>query len=81
MKTDLSIEFKFYLSNQKELVEKYRGKFLVIRGEKVVGDFDSFEDALNNSQKEFDLGTFLIQECLPGEENYTQTFHTRAIFA
>ncbi|MCK9209955.1 MAG: DUF5678 domain-containing protein [Ignavibacteriaceae bacterium] len=81
MKSDLSIEFKFYLSHQKELVEKYKGKFLVIKGEKVVGDYDSFENALDHSQKNFELGTFLIQECLPGEENYTQTFHTRAIFA
>jgi hypothetical protein len=26
------------------------------------------------------LGTFLIQECQPGDENYTQTFRTRVIF-
>ena len=77
----LEKEFKYYLDNQKELVKKYSGKFLVIIGEKVVGIYDSFEDALDDSQKKFELGKFLIQLCLPGEDSYTQTFHTRAIFA
>lgn len=81
MAHDLNREFKFYQSHQKDLVEKYNGKFLVIKDLKVVADFRSFEEALEYSQKEFELGTFLIQECLPGEDNYTQTFHTRAIFA
>ena len=77
----LEKEFKYYLAHQKELVKKYNGKFLVIIGEEVVGNYESFEEALAESQKKFKLGTFLIQQCLSGEDNYTQTFHTRAIFA
>ncbi len=77
----LETEFKYYLSHQEELVEKYNGKFLIIIGEKVVEFYDSFEEALFNSQSKYQLGTFLIQQCVLGEDNYTQTFHTRAIFA
>ncbi len=77
----LEREFKYYLANQKQLVEKYLGKYLVIIGEEVVGVFDTFESALEESQKKFELGKFLIQQCLPGEDSYTQTFHTRAVFA
>jgi hypothetical protein len=77
----LEQEFKYYLANQKELVEKYNGKFLVIIGEEVVSSYDSYEDALFDSQKKYEIGKFLIQQCLPGEDSYTQTFHTRAIFA
>lgn len=77
----LNKEFQYYVSHQQELVEKYNGKFLVIIGEEIVGVYDSFEDALAESQKKYELGTFLIQQCLPGEDSYTQTFHTRAIFA
>lgn len=76
----LEREFKYYLSHQKELVKKYNGKFIVIVGEEVVGAYDTFEKALVESQDRFESGSFLIQECLPGEEAYTQTFHTRAIF-
>lgn len=77
----LEKEFKYYIANQKELVKKYNGKFLVIIGEEVVSSYDSYEEALSESQKKYELGKFLIQHCLPGEDSYTQTFHTRAIFA
>ena len=77
----LEKEFQYYLDHQKELVEKYNGKYLVIIEDKVVAFYDSFEDALAESQKKYQVGTFLIQQCLPGEDNYTQSFHTRAIFA
>jgi len=77
----LEKEFKYYIAHQKELVAKYNGKFLVIIGEEVVGNYDSYEEALSESQKKYAIGTFLIQQCLEGEDSYTQTFHTRAIFA
>ena len=77
----LEKEFQFYLAHQKELLVKYEGKFIVIIGDEVVGSYDSFEEALSTSQEKYQMGTFLIQQCLPGEDSYTQTFHTRAIFA
>lgn len=77
----LEKEFKYYIDNQTELVEKYQGKFLVIKGENIVDVYESFEEAVIEAQKKYDLGTFLIQQCLPGEDSYTQTFHTRAVFA
>ena len=77
----LENEFKYYIAHQKELVNKYNGKFLVIIAEEVVGAYDSYEHALSESQKKYEMGNFLIQQCLPGEDSYTQTFHTRAIFA
>lgn len=77
----LEKEFKYYLSSQAELVSKHLGKFLVIKDESVIGVFDSEIEAYNDSVKKFELGTFLIQECLPGKDNYTQTFHSRIVFA
>jgi len=77
----LDKEFKYYLDNQSNLLKKYNNRFVVIMNEKVVGDYDSFEQALSQSmEKKYKLGTFLIQECTAGEEAYTQTFHSRAIF-
>jgi len=77
----LQEEFQYYIDNQNELVKKYKGKFIVIIGKQVVDSYDTFEDAVIESQKKYTLGTYLIQECMPGEDNYTQTFHTRAVFA
>ncbi len=76
----LKDEFDFYIKNQEELVGKYKGKFLVIKGQKVIGVYDSEIDAYTRTVEKEELGTFLIQECQPGQENYTQTFRTRVIF-
>jgi hypothetical protein len=77
----LEKEFKYYVAHQNALVKKYRDKFLVIRGERVVDTYDTFEDALLTSQKKYKLGTFLIHLCQPGADNYTRRFPSRVKFA
>lgn len=76
----LENEFQYYIDNQSELVEKYKGKFLVIKEQSIIGVYDSEIEAYTETVKKEELGTFLIQECQPGEENYTQTFRTRVVF-
>jgi hypothetical protein len=77
----LEKEFKYYLENQQELVKKYNGKYLVIRDNDVIGAYDKESDALFKSEEKYPLGTFLIQKCTPGDEAYTQTFHSKVLFA
>lgn len=73
-------EFQYYLDNQKELVKKYNGKFIVIVGEAVFGAFDTRAEAIQEAIKEHKLGTFLVQQVEKGKDSYTQTFHTRVAF-
>ncbi|MCK9426370.1 MAG: hypothetical protein M0Q21_10060 [Ignavibacteriaceae bacterium] len=80
MKHDLSIEFKYYLDHQDKLVEKYNNKFIVIKNQEVIGAFNSTTEAYEETRKEHELGTFLIQHCLPGKNSYQQTFHSRVVF-
>lgn len=77
----LEKEFQYYIDNQEKLLKAYNGRFIAIVGEQVVGDYDSFEQAIDETLKERELGTFLIQECSEGEKAYTQTFHSRVVFA
>jgi len=77
----LDKEFEYYISNQKELVTQYKGKFIVIKDCKVIGSYDSELVAIKETSKTHDLGTFLVQKCEPGSENYTQTFHSHFQFA
>ena len=77
---NLKNELDFFIAHQQELVEKYVGKFLVIKDQKVEGVFDTEMQAYTEAQKRFELGTFIIQHCVPGKEAYTQTFHSRASF-
>lgn len=77
----LKQQLDYSKSNQGELVKKYEGKFLVIRDQKVQGVYDTKMEAYTDAKKRFELGTFLIQECLPGQESYTQTFHSRVVIS
>lgn len=73
--------FQWYLKNQTELVSKYNGKYLVITNSSVGGSFDNEDDAINFAVKNFGLGNFIVQKCSPGNSDYTQMYHSRAIFA
>jgi hypothetical protein len=77
----LKDEFQYYLDHQFELVKQYSGKYIVIKEKTVIGVYDTEFEAYNKTQEEHELGTFLIQLCTPGNEAFTQTFHSRVIFA
>jgi len=77
MSNPLEKEFKYYLEHQDDLVEKYNGKFIVIKNLEVIGDFDNVAQAVEETSKNHKMGTFLVQKCSPGKEDYTQTFHSR----
>jgi len=70
----LNTEFKYFLDHQDELVKTYNNRVLVIIGEKVVDDYDNYDDAVFQSLKKYKPGTFLLQECTEGEDAYTDTF-------
>lgn len=74
---ELEKEFNYYLEHQNELVKEYDGKFIVIKGNKVLGAFSSEIEAINKTVEKHELGTFLVQKCEPGRASYTQTYHSR----
>jgi len=55
-------------------------QFIAIAGTDVLGAFDTELDAYLAMKKEHEVGTFLIQHCIPGTMSYTQTFHSRVVF-
>lgn len=78
----LEKEFKYFKEHQAELFAKYPNKYLVIKDYKVAFAEDVFEEALHKAiQAGLELGTFLVQLCSEGKDSYTQTFHSRVIFA
>jgi len=77
----LEKEFQYYLDHQDELVNKYNGKFIVIKNEKIIGVYNSHSEAYNKSEKKEPLGSFLIQHCMPGKESFSQTFHSQVIIS
>lgn len=80
MSKPLQKEFHYFIKNQDKLVENYNGKFIVIKGNKVIGAYDDELQAIRETSKNHELGTFLVQKCEPGSDSYTQTFHSRVAF-
>ena len=66
-------ELAYFIANQEHLVSEHNGKFLVIKGEEVIGVYPTALEAYLETQKEHELGTFMIQPCTPGPEAYTVT--------
>lgn len=75
----LEREFEFYLKRQEDLVSEYQGKFLVIRDCQVVGAYEDEMEAIEKTALRFPLGSFLVQKCEAGPENYTQIFHSPVV--
>ena len=76
----LEKEFDYYRKHQQTLVQQYSGKCLAIVGEEVAGVFETELEAYTQMKKTRPVGTFLLQRCAPGEDNYTHTFHSRVAF-
>ena len=77
----LNKEFDFYKKNQKDFVEKYNGKYIVLQGEEVLGAYDTQSDAYLESEKNHEVGSFLIQHVSSGVKGYTATYHSRVILS
>ena len=78
----LEKEFEYFKSHHDELYRQYPNKYLVIKKDKVIFTADTFEEALKLAVSGgHKVGEFLVQLCSEGDEAYTQTFHSRVIFA
>jgi len=73
----LNQEFQYYRNNQDALVAQYNGRFLTIVGDQVIGDYSSYLEAYVKTKSSHEPGTFLIQECTPGNQAYTVNYHNR----
>ena len=67
-------DYIFFEKNMERLYEKYGHKFLAIKGQNVIGVYDTFQEALDVTLKTEKLGTFLIQECFKNREENMQFF-------
>jgi hypothetical protein len=81
MNLNLKKEFEHYRDNQEELVKQYNGKYLVIIDKHIKGAYESYDLAYIEALKKFAAGSFLIQKCSPGDQDYTLTFYSNVVFS
>ncbi len=72
----LEKEYNYFNIHRNEFIDKFKGKFIVIMNESVLGTYNTMEEAISVTTKTHKIGSFLIQECIPEEQNI-QHFHTR----
>ena len=77
----LEAEFQYYLDNQTELAKKYEGKYIVIKNQQVLGAYEDQIEAIQETAKEHEVGTFLVQECDPDPESTVEIYHSRVHFS
>lgn len=76
----LKKDYDYYTKNHNEIIKKYLNKFIIIKDEKIVDSYDTFEEAFQKSSEKYKLGTFIIQKCTENIEEDTQIFHSRVIW-
>lgn len=75
----LEKEYEYFLSIIESLLKEHLNEFVVIKDKKIIGFFKTEADALE-AMVSHEIGTFLVQKCLP-EIEVIQKFHSRVIFA
>lgn len=77
MNKEVDKNFEFFRKHLGEYLNHYPSKFILIKDEQFVDFYDTFNLAYESAiQKNFQLGSFLIQQAVP-EENNIQIFHSR----
>lgn len=72
-------ELTYFIENQNELVRKHEGKILAIKGEEIVGVYNTPLDAYLKTQENNQIGEVMIQPCQQGASAYTATISTIGI--
>lgn len=59
-------DYQFYLGHQHALISTHgEGKYIVIKGQAVLGVYDSDIEALSATAKDHPAGSFIVQRCEP----------------
>ena len=74
-------DYEYFAKNMSSFYKKYGQKFLALKGQKVIGVYDSFGVAFRETTKKEKLGTFLIQECFKNEKESVLHFQSNVSFA
>jgi hypothetical protein len=54
-------DYLWFLENMESLYKEHGNKIAVVKNKSVLGIYDDFESALENTRKTEELGTFIIQ--------------------
>lgn len=74
----LEKEYNYFKRIRSQLVKDHLSEFVVITGEKVLGFYNSIDEAIQATSADHELGSFIIQECIP-EGAEINRYHSRVV--
>jgi hypothetical protein len=69
-------DFDYFFQNTEQFYKEYGPKYLAIKNQSIIGIYDTFNEALNETLKKEPLGTFLIQKCLENRNDSIYHFQS-----
>lgn len=60
-------ESEYYYAHKKELLQRYEGRWLVIVGSSIEGDFQTPEGGFYYGLAKFGEGNFMLKECVEND--------------
>ncbi len=64
-------DYDWFLQNYEELFNEYGVSYLAIKKRKVLGKYNSYAEAVLETEKTEPLGSFIVQYCNGDESAYT----------
>lgn len=65
------MDYKWFLENYSSLFKEFGSQYLSIKNKTVLGAYPTYADAIRNTEKTEELGTFIVQFCNGNETAYT----------
>ena len=62
--------YEWFVKNYDELIQTYGDSFIAIKNKAVLHAYDSYAQAVRETQKTEELGTFIVQECKKSGEMF-----------
>jgi hypothetical protein len=69
-------DFEYFVQNMEGFYQQHGHKFLAIKDKNILGVYDSFNMALDETLKTESVGTFIIQECFKTKEESINRFQS-----
>lgn len=71
-------EFEYFNGNKDFFIKNYNGRFVVLKEHAVICEGATRAEALKKALNQgHELGTFLVQHVIRGDEETVQRFHSR----
>lgn len=71
-------DYKWFLENYDSLFRKFGKAYLAIKNGAVLGSYQTYADAVHETERKEALGSFIVQYCNGEESGYTN--HISSLF-